>query len=62
MTQALMEVLTVSQVADLLGLKESTVRAWILRRKISYLKIHRSVRVERSVVEQLLEASRVPAK
>jgi excisionase family DNA binding protein len=60
--QQLIDMLSVRQVADLLGLQESTVRAWVLRRRIPYLKIGRTVRIERAALEALFEASRVPAR
>ena len=54
--------LTVSEAARTLGLQESTLRAWVMRRKISYLKLGRSIRIEQSEIDRLLEQARVPRK
>jgi excisionase family DNA binding protein len=54
--------LTVAQAAEILGLKEGTVRDWILRRKISYLKLNgKAVRIRPEVIERLLAESEIPA-
>lgn len=54
--------MTVSEAAKKLGLQESTVRAWVLRRRIAHLKIGRAVRIEEQEVDRILAAARVPAK
>jgi excisionase family DNA binding protein len=56
------ELLTIAEAASLLRLKASTLRAWILRRRISYLKVGRLVRLRRADVEALIAASLVPAR
>jgi excisionase family DNA binding protein len=54
--------LTVAQAAQMLGLQEGTVRDWILKRKISYLKLNgKAVRIRPEVIERLLAESEVPA-
>lgn len=53
--------LTVSEVAKILGLKESTVRQWIYMRHVSYVKVGRSVRIESEVIQDLIERGTVPA-
>jgi excisionase family DNA binding protein len=54
---------TVEQAAGQLGLKVSTVRSWVLRRKIAYHKVGgRAVRIPQHEIDRLLEESRVPAK
>ena len=55
-------VLTVSEAAKKLGVQESTLRAWVLRRRIAHLKIGRSVRIEEKELDRLLVQCRVPAK
>lgn len=52
----------VSEAADLLGLKDSTLRKWILLRKIHYRKINGAVRIPESSLRALLEAGSVPAR
>jgi excisionase family DNA binding protein len=54
--------LTVPETAALLRLKPSTVRAWVLRRKIPYVKVGRLVRLRRADVDALIEASVVRAR
>ena len=54
--------LSVSQVAEALGLKPATIRAWIAQRKLGHVKLGRAVRVPRIEVERLLREGAVPAK
>jgi len=54
--------LTVKQVSETTGWRESTVRAKILRRAIPYYKLGRSVRVSESDLLEMLERARVPAR
>ena len=56
------DLLTISEAADLLRLRPSTVRAWLLRRKLPYCKVGRLVRIRRSDVEALINSSIVPAR
>jgi excisionase family DNA binding protein len=53
--------LTVGEAAALLRLKPSTMRAWVLRRKLAYCKVGRLVRIRRADVDALVAASLVPA-
>jgi excisionase family DNA binding protein len=53
--------LMIAEAAALLRLKPSTLRAWILRRKLPYCKIGRLVRIRRCDVDALLAASLIPA-
>ena len=55
------ELLTLPEVASLLRLRVSTLRAWVLRRKIPYIKVGRLVRLRRSDVQRLIDMSVVPA-
>jgi excisionase family DNA binding protein len=55
--------LTVDEAAWELGLKASTIRAWLLRRKnISFVKVGRCVRIPRSEVERLIRENTVRAR
>jgi len=47
--------LTVKQVAARLGLKERTIRRWILARKITYVKLGRWVRIPRRSLRELVQ-------
>jgi excisionase family DNA binding protein len=55
--------LTVSQAADQLGIKPSTVRAWILQRRIGSVKIgRRSVRIPATEISNLIDSGFRPAR
>jgi excisionase family DNA binding protein len=47
--------LTVPEVAKLLRLKESTIRAWVLRRRITFVKLGRRVFVQKKSCLELIE-------
>jgi excisionase family DNA binding protein len=53
--------LTVCEAAGILRLKPSTVRAWILHRKIAYVKLGSRVFIRLSDCQALIAASLVPA-
>jgi len=59
---ALGGMLTVYEAAKILGLRESTIRDWILRRRITFAKLGRSVRIPQSEIDRLIEASTIPAE
>jgi excisionase family DNA binding protein len=55
--------LSVGEVAAELGLRASTVRDWLFRRKLPFVRVGtRAVRVKREVVEQLIARGEVPAR
>ena len=54
--------LTVAQVAERTGYRESTVRAKILKREWPYLKVGRAVRLKESFLSRLIEDSEIPAR
>lgn len=55
--------LNVDQWAAKLGIKPSTVRAWLLRRKIAYVKIgKRAIRIPLSEAERIINEGFVPAR
>jgi excisionase family DNA binding protein len=54
--------LTVAETAAILRLSVSCIRAWILERRIPYIKIHnKAVRIRRSDVDALIARSLVEA-
>ena len=58
-----MQLLRVEEAAALLNMKPSTIRAWLLRRKLSKVRIgERSVRIPREEVERLIAEGSVPAR
>jgi excisionase family DNA binding protein len=54
------KVLSVRQASEALCLRESTVRAWIARRKLGFVRLGRSIRVPESEIARLLSEGRVP--
>ena len=50
---------SVSEVARQLGLKEGTIRRWILLRRIDYIKVGSAVRIHASEVERIIQEGRV---
>lgn len=52
----------IAEAAELLGLKESTLRKWILLRRIGHRKIGGAVRIPESEIKRLLVADYVPAR
>lgn len=56
------ELLSVAEGADRMHVKSATVRAWILKRKIPYVKLFGRVFLRRSDVEALITASLIPAE
>ena len=55
------DLLTLPEAAPLLRLKVSTLRAWIFRRKLPYVKLGARVLLRRADVDALITASIVPA-
>jgi excisionase family DNA binding protein len=52
---------TVREAAAALGLVESTIRAWILTRKIGYVKLGKAVRIPMAELERLVADGSRPA-
>lgn len=55
------ELLTVPEAARLLRLQTSTVRSWVLQRRLPFVKLGRLVRIRKSDCFALIAASVVPA-
>ena len=56
------DLLTVSETADLLRLKISTIRAWVLQRRVPFVKLGgKRVFFRRQDLKDLVTASLVPA-
>jgi excisionase family DNA binding protein len=55
------DLITVSQAAVALCLSVSTIRSWILQRRIPFLKLNKAVRIRRTDIETLIASSVVPA-
>lgn len=52
----------IAEAADLLGLKEATVRKWILLRRIGYRKIGGAVRIPAGEIARRLAGNYTPAR
>jgi excisionase family DNA binding protein len=50
------KLLTVSEAAESLGLKEATIRRRILERRIPYVKLGRAVRIPLEAINELVKA------
>jgi excisionase family DNA binding protein len=57
-----MKLLNVNETSDALGIKPATVRAWLLRRKLPFVKVGRSVRIPADAIAQFIERNTIPAK
>ena len=57
------KLLRVPEVADLLGLRVSTIRSWILYRRIVFVRVgRRAIRVPLSAVQAIIDAGLVPTR
>ena len=54
--------LTVAQAGDYLGTGERFVRRLIAQRRITYVKLGKYVRLQRSTLDQFIEAGRVTSE
>jgi excisionase family DNA binding protein len=55
------QLVRVKDAARLTGISESTWRSWILKRRISFVKLGRSVRISRKVLRDMVSAGTVQA-
>jgi excisionase family DNA binding protein len=56
------ELKTVEEAAAILHVKPATVRAWVLHRKLTFVKLGRAVRIRFSDLQALIQAGTVPAR
>jgi len=56
------KLLTCAQTAEMLGLKESTIRAWIARRRIGIVRLGRAIRVPLEEADRLIAEGTIPPK
>jgi excisionase family DNA binding protein len=54
------KMLTINEAAQALGVKPATVRSWIWKRQIEYVKISRAVRIPMLAIEKVIERGTVP--
>lgn len=57
-----LELFRVEEAAEFLNVKPSTIRAWLLRRKLPRVKVgDRCVRIPREALEKLIADNTIPA-
>jgi len=56
------QLLTSREFASAVGIKESTVRSWTMKRKIKVVKLGRLVRIPRTEVVRLMDEGAIPAR
>lgn len=56
------ELLTVSEASEILRLKPSTVRAWLLKRRVPFIKLGSRVFLRMADLQALIEAGLKPAQ
>jgi len=54
--------LTISDAADYLGVRPSTVRQWVWRRRIDVVRIGRCVRIPKAALDKVIEEGTTPAE
>ena len=55
------KMLTIREVAQALGLKPATIRSWIWKRQIGYVKVSRAVRIPVDELDRLIKRGTRPA-
>ena len=56
------QLLRIPEVAEQLSLRPVTIRAWLARRKLSFVRVGRSIRIPRSEVDRVLTEGTVPRR
>jgi excisionase family DNA binding protein len=56
------KLLTVKEASDVLGVKPTTIRAWLLRRKLPRVNCGRAVRIPADAIAQFIERNTIPAR
>ena len=52
--------LTVVQFAEALGVKPATVRQWVWRRKVEFVRVRRSIRFRPETAQRIISEGTVP--
>lgn len=56
------ELVDVKQAAALLGLKVSTIRAWLAQRRLSYVRCGRAIRISQEALDRFIAENTVSAQ
>ena len=56
------KLLSIKEASDMLALKPSTIRAWLLRRKLPRVNCGRAVRIPAAAIEKFIAENTVPAR
>ena len=56
------ELLTVAEAAERLGVAQSTIRAWIAQRRLTFVRCGAAIRVPSSVLEEFIRLNTVNAR
>lgn len=56
------KLLSIKEASELLALKPSTIRAWLLRRKLPRVNCGRAVRIPADAIAQFIERNTIPAR
>lgn len=56
------KLLTVRECAEVLAVRESTIRAWLLRRRLPRVKCGSAVRIPAEAVADFIERNTIPAR
>lgn len=56
------KLLTVAEAAEALRIKPATIRAWVLRRRISSFRVGRAVRIPADEIDRVLRNGLRPAR
>ncbi len=51
---------TVDQAAEELNVSVHTIRAWVARRKLGYVRLGRAIRIPAAEIQRLLDSGSVP--
>jgi excisionase family DNA binding protein len=55
------KLLSIQEVSEMLALKPSTIRAWLLRRKLPRVNCGRAVRIPAVAIEKFIAENTIPA-
>jgi excisionase family DNA binding protein len=56
------KLLSVAEAADALALKPATIRAWLLRRRLPFIRCGRAVRIPSEAIESFIAENTIPAR